>query len=169
MILKSKQNVSLVTFLLSFCRNRGCWRRGGISSAKLRKNETWALVRTHKSRTWKSRHWWRIPSGNRGNWYAGSARRINQEERTNQAWTSRNERSGEEWERSLGKIKVNPDSFLQPNPFLPEGEVAKDAQDLVDKMKTKGNKLDNSNLECKFYNFSVNSQHRICNSFFHFE
>ena len=116
--LKSKQNVSLVTFLLSFCRNRGCWGRRGISSAKLRKNETWALVRTHKSRTWKSRHWWRIPSGNRGNWYAGSARRINQEERTNQAWTSRNERSGEEWERCLVKIKVNPDSdFCSPIHF----------------------------------------------------
>jgi len=35
----------------------------------------------------------------------------------------------------------------QPNPFLPEGEVAKDAQGLVEKMKTKGNKHDNSNLE----------------------
>ena len=37
--------------------------------------------------------------------------------------------------------------IFQPNPFLPEGEIAKDAQGLVEKMKMKGNKQDN--LECK--------------------
>ena len=35
----------------------------------------------------------------------------------------------------------------QPNPFLPDGEVAKDAQQLVDKMKTKPSSENYSSLE----------------------
>ena len=37
--------------------------------------------------------------------------------------------------------------FFQPNPFLPDGEVAKDAQSLLEKMKTKKNSY--NTLECK--------------------
>ena len=39
------------------------------------------------------------------------------------------------------------DYFFQPNPFLPDGEVAKDAQSLLEKMKTKKNSY--NTLECK--------------------
>ena len=48
---------------------------------------------------------------------------------------------------------------LQPNPFLPEGILAKEAEYLVEKMKDNPN-CDNSNADCKlritYYNVSNN-------------
>ena len=48
---------------------------------------------------------------------------------------------------------------MQPNPFLPEGILAKEAEYLVEKMKDNPN-CDNSNADCKlritYYNVTNN-------------